>query len=214
MEWAMYRKRFSLDRKTKIFICKQYFSFKKALLERGWHENTDFNSPVFHLKFTIKRDSIFGIAQQLGQDGPIHELHDFQIVNHFSNNNLLTSKVGLCLSLKNLTWWTNDTMDSFFPKCFCLSKIQGNQNGMLQNDIEEFDEEYRFIYSASILKKYLKVAKQDIETYRYLIPKILVALNICEKRLLTIDEQISQFGECNGELCSETEWRILELTKK
>lgn len=62
MEWAMYRKRFGLDRKTKIFICKQYFSFKKALLERGWHENTDFNSPVFHLKFTIKRDSIFGIA--------------------------------------------------------------------------------------------------------------------------------------------------------
>ena len=32
--------------------------------------------------------------------------------------------------------------------------------------------------------------------------------------LLTIDEQIHQFGECNGELCSETEWKILELTKK
>jgi hypothetical protein len=39
-------------------------------------------------------------------------------------------------------------------------------------------------------------------------------MNICEKRLLTIDDQINQFGECNGELCSETEWKILELTKK
>lgn len=41
-----------------------------------------------------------------------------------------------------------------------------------------------------------------------------MSLNICEKRLLTIDEQINQFDECNGELCSETEWKILELTKK
>jgi len=53
------------------------------------------------------------------------------MVNHFSNNNLLTSKVGLCQSLKNLTWWTNDTMDNFFPKCFSLSKLQGNQICML-----------------------------------------------------------------------------------
>jgi len=59
-DWVMYRRRFGLDKKTKIFICKQYFSFKKALLERGWHENSDFNSPIFHLKFTIKRDSIYG----------------------------------------------------------------------------------------------------------------------------------------------------------
>lgn len=50
-------------------------------------------------------------------------LYDFQMVNHFSNNNLLTSKVGLSSSLKNLTWWTNESMDTFFPKCFSLSKV-------------------------------------------------------------------------------------------
>ena len=76
-------------------------------------------------------------------------------MNHFSNNNLLTSKVGLAASLKNLTWWTNDTMDSFFPKCFVLSKLQGNQLSMLQNDMDEFDEEYRFVFSQSILKNYV-----------------------------------------------------------
>ena len=58
----MYRRRFGLDKKTKIFICKQYGSFKKALLDRGWHENSDFNSTIFHLKFTIKRDSIYGLC--------------------------------------------------------------------------------------------------------------------------------------------------------
>lgn len=58
-EWVQYRKQHGLDKNTKIFICKVYGSFKKALVERGWHENTDSNSNVFHLKFTVKRDSLF-----------------------------------------------------------------------------------------------------------------------------------------------------------
>jgi len=105
-------------------------------------------------------------------------------------------------------------MDTFFPKCFTLTKIQGDLSASNHNELEEFNEEYRFIYSASILKKYVKNATSDISTYAYRIPKILVALNICEKQLLTIDEQINQFGECNAELCSQTEWKILEISKK
>ena len=62
---------------------------------------------------------------------------------------------------------------------------------MYQNDIEEFNEEFRFIYSASILKRYMKNSSDDIKNYAHLIPKILVSLNICEKLLLTIDEQIT-----------------------
>jgi hypothetical protein len=54
--------------------------------------------------------------------------------------------------------------------------------------MEEFNEEYRFIFSASILKKYVAMAHEDITKYSHLIPKILVSLNICEKRLLSIDE--------------------------
>ena len=60
----------------------------------------------------------------------------------------------------------------------------------------------------------MKVAQQPLEDWAYLVPKILVALNICEKRLLSTDEQIDQFGECTGDLVSETEWRVLEVTKK
>ena len=58
IEWVLFRKHHGIDRKTKIFICRGYASFKKALLERGWIENPDINSPVFHLKFTVKRDHI------------------------------------------------------------------------------------------------------------------------------------------------------------
>lgn len=82
-------------------------------------------------------------------------------------------------------------MDTFFPKCFSLSKVQGDKNSIFQNDMEEFNEEYRFIFSASILKKYVEMAKEDIVKYAHLVPKILVSLNICEKRLLSIDDQIN-----------------------
>ena len=60
----LYRKKHNLSKKTKIFICKGYHTFKKALLERGWHENTDFHSSIFHLKFTVKRDSLFKLSPQ------------------------------------------------------------------------------------------------------------------------------------------------------
>lgn len=105
-------------------------------------------------------------------------------------------------------------MDSFFPKCFVLSKQQGNASSEFQNELDEFTEEYRFIFSQTILKKYIQKANSSYGEWKHLVPKLLVSLNICEKRLLSIDEQINQFGECNGELCSETEWKILELTKK
>jgi len=36
---------------------------------------------------------------------------------------------------------------------------------MLQNDIDEFDEEYRFVFSASILKKYVRLAGEDLSKY-------------------------------------------------
>ena len=65
-----------------------------------------------------------------------------------------------------------------------------------------------------MLKKYCSVANNDMEDWAYMVPKILVALNICEKRLLSTDEQMEQFGECTGDLVSDTEWRVLELSKK
>ena len=59
LDWVLYRKKHNLQKNTKIFICKGYGSFKKALVERGWHENTDFFSHIFNLKFVVKRDDIY-----------------------------------------------------------------------------------------------------------------------------------------------------------
>ena len=58
-DWDLYRKRNNLKKSDKIFICREYVSFKKALKERGWHENKDYESPIFHLKFTVKSRDVF-----------------------------------------------------------------------------------------------------------------------------------------------------------
>ena len=108
-DFNVFRKKHGLTPDIKIFIIRGgYGTLRKALVERGWYENPDKESPVFDFKFAIKSDN------------PA-ELKDFQITNHFMKNNVITTKVGLCHSLKNLIWWNNVEVDSFFPMCFDLT---------------------------------------------------------------------------------------------
>ena len=97
-EWTAYRKKHKLDKSTKIFVCPAFHHFKKALLERGWHENTDRYSEIFDLKFMVKKSDLF---KPKDADGVKLEttLYDFQTINHYQGNGVLTSKVGLCQSL-------------------------------------------------------------------------------------------------------------------
>lgn len=57
-------------------------------------------------------------------------------------NNLITTKVGLTHSLKNLIWWNNVPIDTFFPKSFDLTEME---------EFEDFKNEYRFIKVSSFL---------------------------------------------------------------
>jgi tubulin monoglycylase TTLL3/8 len=122
----VFRKKHKLTPETKIFIVVGgYSTLKKALLERGWFENPDRNSPVFDLKFAIKQSEVCN-----------NEIQDFQIVNHFLKNNLITTKVGISKSLKNLVWWNEVDINSFFPKCFDLTDGE---------ETDDFKNEYRFV---------------------------------------------------------------------
>ena len=105
------------------------------------------------------------------------ELQDFQMVNHFMKNNLITTKTGLSSSLKQLVWWNTVEVDSFFPKCFDLTDNCGDQS-----EEQDFKNEYRFVKAESILKNYLidKSIKQ--------IERLQVAIAVCEKRMKNIDD--------------------------
>jgi len=99
-----------VEENTKVFIVKGgYGDVKRALKSRGWVENKDKDSPCFDLKYTLKTSDI-----------DYNHLHTNQIVNHFGKTTSITTKVGLTHSLKNLIWFNNVDVDTFYPRCFDL----------------------------------------------------------------------------------------------
>ncbi len=107
---ATWKKKNRVDENTKVFIIRGgYGDIKKALKDRGWVENKDKDSCCFDLKWTLKTKDI-----------DTNALLDHQIVNHFAKATSITTKVGLTHSLKNLIWFNNIDVDTFYPRCFDL----------------------------------------------------------------------------------------------
>ena len=101
------------------------------------------------------------------------------MVNHFKNNQCITAKRGLCETLKNLIWFNNVNIDSFWPKCYHLNTI---------DDYHEFVEEFKTLKAESVLKKFVKKVAENKELDEKFKIKIQVALWINQKRIKTLDE--------------------------
>ena len=181
-DMATWKKKNRVDEKTKVFIVMGgYGDLKRALKRRGWVENKDHSSPCFDLKWTLK-----------GKDLDHSQLTDGQIVNHFTKNAAITTKAGLCHNLKNLIWFNNIDIDTFFPRAFDLAD---------PGELEDFKEEFKAVKAESILKRYAHLG-EDIDEL-----KVRVALAVCERRLKDLDDFID---DPNAILCvQEHEWEIL-----
>lgn len=96
------------------------------MLNRGWVENKDQSSPYYDFKWAIKsKDVIFS------------EMLNFQLVNHFTKNTLITTKSGLAKSIKNINTFHDVDSSSFFPRCYNLNE---------QDEMEDFLLEYKFSF--------------------------------------------------------------------
>jgi tubulin monoglycylase TTLL3/8 len=154
-----------VDKKTKVFILTGgYKTVRKSLVDRGWVENKDPHSPCFDLKWTLR-------ARDIGHS----ILEPYQIVNHFHKSAAITTKVGLCHSLKHLIWFDNVDIDTFYPQCFDLAD---------KEDFEEFEEQFKSIKAEGIVKKFV----YDIEDVDRTVLKM--AMKICKRRLLDLDDII------------------------
>ena len=108
----------------KVFICSRiYPDLKLALEKRNWVENPEQESTFFDLKWSLRKLEIDFLS-----------LNSNQLVNHFKGNEMITRKADLCRNLRNLIWFRNVDMFSFFPRCYDLSDA---------NDLDEFVEDFK-----------------------------------------------------------------------
>lgn len=99
-----------------IFIFNSQDEYiRRILLYWGWSENRIFDSPFFNLKWSYK---------DLNAD--YSKLVPGQILNHFKNNQELTSKGRLLVNLRNNEYTTNMSHEVYFPRCYDL----GNPNDL------------------------------------------------------------------------------------
>jgi tubulin monoglycylase TTLL3/8 len=137
----LWRKKQRLDEAIRVFIVMGgYPDFKRALLSRGWVENPDHRSPCFDLKFTL-------MGKDIDQGG----LAEGQIVNHFEKNTALTTKVGISRTLRNLIWFNNVDIDTFYPRCYDCND---------EGEFEDFLEDFKTTKAEAILKLYMLFYKE------------------------------------------------------
>lgn len=149
-DMATWRKKNRVDENTKVFIIMGgYKDLKKALKARGWVENKDKESACFDLKYTLK-----------SKDIDQNNLQDFQIVNHFTKATSITTKVGLTHSLKNLIWFNNIDVDTFYPRCFDLA---------LPEEADDFITDFKATKAQCYLKIYIREIRDCFENDKPLV---------------------------------------------
>lgn len=92
-------------------------------------------SPYFDFKWTTKSFDIDYMS-----------LRPHQSVNHFNNNQHLTSKFGITRRLKTLYLSHGIDIDKFYPRCYDLADLV---------DFENFIEDFKFGFAETVVKRFL-----------------------------------------------------------
>ncbi|XP_029634148.1 tubulin monoglycylase TTLL3-like isoform X2 [Octopus sinensis] len=95
-------------------------------------------------------------------------LNKDQMINHFLHSGVFTTKVGLCLNLRNLPWYDETDPHTFFPRCYLLCHSEEKQ---------EFIDDFNLTACTSILKivleAYYSASRRYNKKYNEEIDKII-----------------------------------------
>jgi len=187
-EWKS-RRRFTSD--TKVFIViGGYPDLKRELLERGWVENPDPESPYFDLKWTLQ-------ASDIDQKN----LRPTQVVNHFVRNRELTTKCGITMNMREAAWRADQSCDEFYPCAFNLADA-------LERD--DFVCTFQLNQAFAVLKRFMMDAlnaPKDMLIYGESV--LYAALAVCERAFQNVDDVLDSDLADHYWQVKPTEWEIL-----
>lgn len=189
-EW---KRRRGLAEETRIFsITGAFPGIRKALLSRGWAENEDRGSTMWDLKYALWQRDI----------GELGDLDDAQVVNYFSRNSELTSKVGLAANLYGCCTLDRVDIDSFYPRCYDLTSTM---------QVNTFIEDFKATKCCSLLRRFVAEGGRTVEggaAVGYPRSAIEAALAVTRRRCLEVDDVLDEAPES---LVSDGEWSKVDM---
>ncbi|XP_056292750.1 tubulin monoglycylase TTLL3 [Pseudoliparis swirei] len=123
-----------------------------------------------------------------------HSLRNDQITNHYANSGTFTTKVGLCVNLRNLQWFDTADPDTFFPRCYRLGA---------EDEKHAFIEDFRKTACTSLLQHVVETSRWsrdgaeelDNVEHRFVGPGMIgMALHVCQEFL-----NVLEHGDIDGE---------------
>ncbi|XP_053109371.1 protein monoglycylase TTLL8 isoform X4 [Hemicordylus capensis] len=82
--------------------------------------------------WTIKKDAV-----------DYYNLHIDQMLNHYARTGSFTTKIGLCLHMRNLPWYVSANPNTFFPRCYGIC---------MDDEKYDFIEDFRKTAASCIIK--------------------------------------------------------------
>ncbi|XP_031749691.1 tubulin monoglycylase TTLL3 [Xenopus tropicalis] len=182
---------------NKIFTIQGYYPYiRSGLRSRGWleknfhksqHDYVDDPEGLCDLTSRLLRHqdpNFVWVPTYNSLDSRLLKNDDI-IVNHYSKS-MFTTKVGLCLNLRNLHWFADADLNSFFPRCYRLGAKEENQ---------AFIEDFRLTAASKPL-----VASVPVQV-------IKTALKACKQYLNTSEHEDIDWKPGSTHAITEDEWK-------